>query len=46
MIEVLTIRTSRRLVAILILLHAAALDGMGIALLPSWQTDADLAAAE
>lgn len=26
------------------LLHAAALDGMGIALLPSWQTDADLAA--
>lgn len=25
------------------LLHAAALDGMGIALLPSWQTDADLA---
>ncbi|MFZ4877961.1 LysR family transcriptional regulator [Janthinobacterium sp. Mn2066] len=26
------------------LLHAAALDAMGIALLPSWQTDADLAA--
>lgn len=26
------------------LLHAAALDGMGIAFLPSWQTEADLAA--
>ncbi len=26
------------------LIHAAALDGMGIALLPSWQTEDDLAA--